>query len=82
MAKFRLRIIGHYPAITETDRRKLYTSLYVSPKTPLELQNKVQFDIRFYFCRRGNENMPQMRKSTCMYNVRDATDVCPVMAMI
>jgi hypothetical protein len=58
--------VEHYPSITETDRRKLYTSLYLSPKTPLGLQNKVQFDIRFYFCRRGNENMPQMHKSTCM----------------
>jgi hypothetical protein len=58
--------VEHYPAINETDRRKLYTSLYLSPKTPLGLQNKVQFDIPFYFCRRGNENMLQMHKSTFM----------------
>jgi len=58
--------VEHYPAITETDRRKLYTSLHLSPKTPLGLQNKVQFDIRFYFCMRGNENIPQMHKSTFM----------------
>ena len=58
--------VEHYPAINEADRRKLYTFLYLSSKTPSVLQNKVQFDIRFYFCRRGNENMLQMHKSTFM----------------
>ena len=28
------------------------------------LQNKVQFNIRFYFCHRGCENMDKMKKST------------------
>ena len=28
------------------------------------LQNKVQFDIRFYFARRGAENMDKMKKDT------------------
>ena len=56
--------VKHYPAINETNRKKY--SLYLSPKIPLGLQNKVQFDIRFYFCSRGNENMPQMHKSTFM----------------
>ena len=32
-------------------------------KGPLELQRKVQFDIRFYFCRRGCENMEKMLKT-------------------
>ena len=58
--------VKHFPVVNETDIRKLYTSLYLSPKTPSGLKNKVQFDIRFYFCRRGNENMPQMHKSTFM----------------
>ena len=58
--------VEHYPAINETDRRKLYTSLYLSSKTLSGLQNKFQFHIRFYFCRRGNENMPQMHKSIFM----------------
>ncbi|CAG2226383.1 KCTD1_15 [Mytilus edulis] len=56
--------VEYYPSIDEADRRKMYTSIYLSPNTPFGLQNKVQFDIRLYFCRRGMENMPQMTKST------------------
>ena len=33
----------------------MYTSMYLNPTTPVGLQNKVQFDIRLYFCRRGME---------------------------
>lgn len=31
---------------------------------PRQLQNKVMFDIRFYFCRRGGENIEEMKKDT------------------
>ena len=31
-------------------------------KDPASLQRKVQFDLRFYFCRRGMENMDEMKK--------------------
>ena len=31
---------------------------------PRELQNKVQFYIRYYFARRGGENMYQMTETT------------------
>ena len=31
---------------------------------PKALQNKVQFDIRYYFCRRGSENIYAMKKDT------------------
>ena len=40
----------------------------MSPNTPSGLQNKVQFDIRLYFCRRSAENMHLMNKSTFMIN--------------
>ena len=30
----------------------------------ISLQNKVQFDIRYHFCRRGRENMHLMKTST------------------
>lgn len=56
--------VEHYPSINEADRKKLYTSMFLSPNTPVGLQNKVQFDIRLYFCRRGMENIPNMTKST------------------
>ena len=42
--------------------KKLYGSMYMSNDTPVGLQNKVQFDIRLYFYRRGNENMRKMTK--------------------
>lgn len=31
---------------------------------PQYLQNKVQFDLHFYFCHRGNENIYKFKKST------------------
>ena len=37
---------------------KLYNHLLLDPDIgPQELLSKVQFDIRFYFCRRGAENL-------------------------
>ena len=39
----------------------------------VELQEKVQFDIRFYFCRRGSENMHKMNKSTFVVNTNAKT---------
>ena len=47
------------------DLKKLYSnwnlSCDISPKT---LYNKVQFDIRFYFCQRGPDNLLNMTKDT------------------
>ena len=45
--------VDNYPKINETDRRKLYNPMHLNPSTPYGLKNKVQFDIRLYFCRRG-----------------------------
>ena len=43
----------HYPAITNDDLVKLYSSVLLNQNTPVGLANKVQFDIRLFFCRRG-----------------------------
>ena len=56
--------VVHYPVIDETDLQKLYSNLHMNTDTPQGLFNKVQFDVRLYFCRRGNENMHSMNKST------------------
>jgi hypothetical protein len=56
--------IDHHHVIDESDRRKLYESTHMSTATPCGLQNKVQFDIRLYFCRRSAENMHSMTKTT------------------
>ena len=43
----------------------IYNSKYLQPDAgALELQNKVQFDIRFYMMRRGSENIDKMTKNT------------------
>lgn len=48
-----------------TDLVKLYNSEEMDPDLcPVSLQNKVQFDIRYYFCRRGGENIHEMTKDT------------------
>jgi hypothetical protein len=74
-----VKIIGlgnvvHYPAIDKCDREKLYKSIYFSTNTPYGLSNKVQFDIRLYFCRRGQENMYTMSKST--FTVKTDGEIC------
>ena len=56
--------VRHYPPITDEDMQKLYSSVYLNPDTPVGLANKVQFDIRLFFFRRGFENMEKMMKSS------------------
>ena len=56
--------IERYPLICESDREKLYSSELMNPTTPKGLSNKVQFDIRLYFSRRGSENITSMTKHT------------------
>ena len=54
----------HYPEISQTELKLIYNSDILKLDTPVHLQNKVQFDIRLYFTRRGSENMAQMTKDT------------------
>ncbi|XP_076100735.1 uncharacterized protein LOC143069814 [Mytilus galloprovincialis] len=54
----------HYPSFNETDLIKLYRSINCATNTPSGLYTKVQFDIRMYFCRRGQENMHLMTNTT------------------
>lgn len=56
--------VEYHSAINKSDRRKLYNSKHMSPNTPFGSQNKVQFDITLYFCRRLVENMHAMYRST------------------
>lgn len=55
--------VQNYPIISEPDIQKLYTSMHLSINTPQGLFNKVQFDVRMFLCRRGNENMHGMTKT-------------------
>lgn len=54
--------VKHYPEIVDADLKLLYSQFICD--NPISLQEKVQFDIRFYFFRRGSENMHRMTKST------------------
>ncbi|VDI46488.1 Hypothetical predicted protein [Mytilus galloprovincialis] len=69
--RFGLGDVEHFPVINEVDRETLYTFMFLSPDTPTGLANKVQFDIRLYFCRRGIENMHSMTK--CSFTIK--TDI-------
>ena len=41
--------IKHHPEISENHLKIIYNSELLKPNTPSRLQNKIQFDIRFYF---------------------------------
>ena len=50
---------------TISDLVKLYNSKLLNPDCgPRQLQNKVEFDVRFYFCQRGQENIHKMTVDT------------------
>ena len=56
--------VTHTHPISKADLKTLYSSKFMSPNTPTGLGNKVQFDVRFYFFRRGLENFEKMTKDT------------------
>ena len=56
----------HHPAITKADMIKLYSgdTFVFDIHTPNGLLNKVWFEILYYLCRRGQENLRTMTKET------------------
>jgi hypothetical protein len=56
----------HYPPISEEDLKRLYINDHhaFDINTPVGLQQKVWFEIVFYLCRRGRENIREMNKDT------------------
>ena len=50
----------HYPPIDTSDLQKLRSSDIFNTSNPVTLQYKVFFDVMFYFCRRGQENLRQL----------------------
>ena len=56
--------IDHKPPLSESDRQKLYSSIFFNTNTPQGLFNKVQYDVRYYFARRGGENMHTLTKAS------------------
>lgn len=74
MKKKGFGFVDHKPAISSEDLKKLYNSesIVFNVDTPWGLQNKVWFDIKFYLCRRGGENLRRMTKETFVIKT-DAT---------
>jgi hypothetical protein len=64
--------IDHTPTISTGDLHKLYDNPHVfSIDAPVGLQNKVLFELIYYTCRRGRENLHGMTKSTYIIETDD-----------
>ena len=56
--------VHHKPTIQKGDMQKLYSHPHVfNTDIPSGLLNKVLFEILLYFCRRGQENVREMKPS-------------------
>ena len=53
----------HKPPINKEDINKLYQSGLFDSNSPDTLQNKVFFEVMLYFCRRGRQNLRNLKKS-------------------
>ena len=62
--------VKHYPEIEPADLKKIYASM--NNNSPQALALKVQFDIRFFFCRRGAENLYGMNKNTFVIKINSS----------
>ena len=60
--------VEHKPPICEEDLKKLYESGVFCLNDPEKLQNKVFFEVMLYFCRRGRQNLRQLKKTDFSFN--------------
>ena len=58
--------VEHKPSIAKEDLQKLYTGGIFSKDQPVTLQNRVFFDIMLHLCRRGRENLRELKTSSFM----------------
>ena len=62
--------VEHYPAICEEDLHKLYNESSVfCVNIPKNLQWKVFFELLLFFCRRGMENLCDLKKKNGSMNL-------------
>ncbi|WAR28833.1 hypothetical protein MAR_014537 [Mya arenaria] len=66
--------VVHKPQIADHHMKKLMDPAKVAfnVNTPCGLQNKVLFDIMYYPCRRGRENLREMKKTTFAVEVHSS----------
>ena len=50
------------PPIADEDIKRLYESGVFNTDSPTTLQNKVFFEIMFFFCRRGRQNLRELKR--------------------
>ena len=60
MRRVGLGKVEHYKAISEDDMSTLYKSSVFETDTPVGLLRKVFFEVMFYLCRRGEENLREL----------------------
>ena len=58
----RLAKTNHKPAIDDEDVKRVCESGVFYTNKPATLQNKVFFEIILFFCRRGRQNLRQLKK--------------------
>ncbi|XP_066925857.1 uncharacterized protein [Clytia hemisphaerica] len=58
--------VEHKPAIVKEDLQKLYNGGTFSKDKPATLQNRVFFDVMLHLCRRGRENLRELKTPSFM----------------
>ena len=56
--------VDHTPSLEENDLKYIYCSTTMSAKTPTGLQHETWFDIMYFLCKRGRENLSTKTKDT------------------
>ncbi|KAJ8309960.1 hypothetical protein KUTeg_011825 [Tegillarca granosa] len=71
--------VDHKYPISEEHLRQLYNPWNVAFNihTPSGLQNKVWFDVMYFLCRRGQENLKQMKNRLCSWYGFTGTTITP-----
>ena len=59
--------------ICEEDLKKLYESDVFNQNSPETLQNKVFFEVMLYFCRRGRQNLRELKKTDFSFSTDGET---------
>ena len=68
----------HKPPIADEDIKKLYRCGVFDTENPTTLQNKVLFKIMLFFCRRGRQNLRQLKKTDFEIKVNSQGKRCVV----
>ena len=71
LKKIGLAKVVHKPPISKHDLALLYSSGVFATNKPGSLQKKVFFEVVFYLCRRGRENLRQLTKESFKINHDD-----------